>query len=121
MINALWKVKFLVTQSIYLFQKFLQYEKKIFTTNPKNWTYINLIVASTSLVAGIYSLIYVGFLLLRAGLLWVVTLLWSIIFFRWGHQGNNLDDDDQMYLKIISAIFFSVSIVYLLISMISTI
>lgn len=100
----------MIIKTIDLFKKFLQYEKKILATNIKDWTYLQIIVACLSFITSIYSFVYIGFLLMISGFLWIITLLGSIAFFKWAQMGKNLTEDDIMFLKIFSAIFFIATI-----------
>lgn len=99
-------------------KKFLQYEKKIFTTNVKDWTYLNIIVAGISLVVSIWSLVYLGFLLILNGFLWTATLVASILCFQWGKKAKNMDDTDRMFLNGFSIMFFIATILFFMLSVI---
>ena len=76
--------------------------KKPFTTNLKDWTYIDIVVACISLIVALVILIGGLVFIVDSGVLWIVTLAGSVFFYAHGERAS--DDDSKMIWKFCSGI-----------------
>lgn len=103
-------------------QYFIHYEKTLFTTNLKDWNYINIIVACITILTGLFALVGILALAYETGFFWTITLLISVFLYRLannsaGKIGHNfgLDDEDRMLLKAASGGFFLITLMMFLV------
>jgi len=111
LISTLWK------QSKKFIQYFIHYEKTLFTTHLKDWNYLNIIVAGVSILSGLFALVAILALCFNTGFFWTITLLISILLYRWANKiGANLDDEDRALLKAASGVFLVITLMIFLVS-----
>lgn len=111
LIHTIWK------QSKKFIKYFIQYEKTLFTTSLKDWNYINIMVACVTIVIGLF--IFVGILAFcfNTGFFWTITLLISVLLYRWAKNPDaGLDDEDRMLLMAATGVFFIISLMIFLVS-----